>query len=236
MNQNRVRGNFTDTIDLAAGEGVRISFGMYSLRQGDTNREVRISLDDGQDAATTPTKSYVVFLEQAGQKNFKYLNDNNGETNVTTVANNSTGDGFNNPAADDYLGTTAQPTQSTHDLIRVVLTILPGGDNTTVINPASGSGNFATTGALLSVDWDGDGVLDAADGDVVNADIGPRCDGVASLSSFELFYGFSSSTARGAYFDDFLVQKLVLIPEPATLALMGMGGLAMFGGRRRRTR
>ncbi|MCG8377997.1 MAG: PEP-CTERM sorting domain-containing protein [Proteobacteria bacterium] len=230
VNQNRVRGNFTSAIDLASGQGVKLSFGIYSLRQGDANREVRISLDDGQSADLTPQKAYVVFLEQNSTKKFKYLNDNNGETNVTTVTNGINADGFNNPAVDDYLGSTAQPNQPSHGLIRVELTIPGGIDNTTVdISGGGGAGTFATTGAKLSVDWDGDGVLDAGDGDVVNADIGPRNGGITSLSSLELFYGFTSGSARGAYIDDVVVESLAAIPEPASVLLMltGLVGCAL---------
>lgn len=222
---NRIRGNFTNAVDLANGDGVKLTLGLYAGRQGnELNRQVRFSLDDGQAADLSAVKAYTVAFETNNQKLFRYVDTANATTTFATITDNTVGDGFNNPAFHDYLGTAAQPTQTNHSMILVTLEILAGPDNTTVAG---------TSGALMSIDWNGNGITDVADGDVFQVAIGPRTAGVTSINSFELFYGSSGTTARGAYVDNILVDHTVNIPEPATVALAGLVGLCIAMARQR---
>lgn len=204
---NRLRGNFTQAIDLSTGNGLLLNFQVFSTRQNNDNqRELRISLDDGTAADTSPEKAYTVQVEQPNSKNIDFIDDNGVETLLTTAVNSSVGDGFNNPAIDDYLGTSVQPNTSNHSMIQVTVAILGSEDNTTVLGEA---------GAYVSVDWNGDGLYDEAENDIEFAPITPSAGGVSSISSLEVHWG-TGTAHRGFYLDEFLVETLdPLVPGDA---------------------
>ena len=191
---NRARGAFASSVDLSSGEGLIFSIDFYASRQANGVREVRLSLDNAAN-----TKAYVVMFDLDTTKNFDWLNTanqkNGGGANGNGVgglgATTGPNTGFNNPAIDEHLD------QGSGTMSRLTITIPPGVNNTT----AAGS-----TGALATIDWDGDGLIEPGDGDVENVDFGPRQTGVTELSNFELFYGGSGT--RGAWVDNIEVSKV----------------------------
>lgn len=216
---DRARGNFTETVGLHSGVGATLEFDIYAARQGASNRQVRVSLDD-----PSGEKAYVLIFQALGntsgmtQKRFTWLDTSNGQnTIVTNVAGPNTF--FLNPADGSYLGWTDTGPSEPAVPIRVKIEV----DGATTLSDTGGGP--PTTGAKVTIDWDGDGVINGADGDIADFVIGPRKGGVQQLSSLELFYGGGGN--RGAYFDNITVT-----PEPASLALLALGGLMMV---RRRT-
>lgn len=200
---DRATGLFTDVVDLDMGEGVRVEFDIYASRQGN-NKQVRLGL---QGPGGSGEQVYVLIFNQSTTKSFGWLNTSNSIVTATT----STGinSGFANPTDGSYLS------WGSGVPIHVELTALPG---TTI--------NAATTGGLLTVDWDSDGVIEAGDGDVANVPIGPRTAGRTDIDRFELFYGGTSGN-RGAYVDNF---NATTIPEPSNMMLGGLLSLIGVAG------
>ena len=215
---NRARGNFSTSVNLAGGEGISFSIDFYASRQGNGVREIRLSLDNAAN-----NKAYVVMFDEDTTKNFDWLNTANqrngggangngiGGLGATTGPNN----GFNNPAIDEHLD------QGSGTMARLTITIPAAVDNTTVAG---------STGALATIDWDGDGLIEAGDGDVADVAFGPRAAGITELSSFELFYGGSGT--RGAWIDNINAVSLDAIPEPGTALLAGLGLVSLLRRKR----
>lgn len=195
---NRARGGFSSSVDLAGGTGLTLDFDIRASRQGGTDRQIRLSLDDASN-----TKGYVLIFRENGQsggqntKSFSWLTTDNTQTVVTTnVGGPNTG--FNNPGVDNY---------SPDSTIGVTLEVI---GQSTLSDPGS---DPPATGAFLTLDWDNDGMIEASDGDLSSIPIGPRTGDVTELSSLELFYGGSGS--RGAYLDNFMVDTgFVSAPIP----------------------
>ncbi len=216
---NRARGVFSSAVDLDAGEGIEFSIGFYAARQANGTREVRLSLDDASNA-----KAYVVMFDEDQTKNFDWLNTANQRNGGGANGNGGGGlgasagpnTGFNNPDVDEHLS------QNSGSLAVLTITIPGALDNTTVAG---------STGALATIDWDGNGLIEAADGDVENVAFGPRSAGVVDLASFELFYGGSGT--RGAWIDNISARSLPAVPEPGSLVLIALGSVAVGFCRRR---
>lgn len=209
---NRATGLFTEAVDISAGDTLSFEFDLYASRQGN-GRQVRLALQNANGASGN---AYVMIFQLNPSKTFRWLNTSNGQTIVST----STGvnDGFQNAADGSYLSWT--------EGVGIGVKIDVSGQTTL----SDTGGGPPTTGATISIDWDNDGVFDAGDGDIVGVDMGPRLGGITSIDRFELFYGGSGGN-RGAYIDNISADKTP-IPEPASLAILSLGGLMM--ARRRR--
>ena len=211
-NGHKARGHFTETIDLTAGEGLILEFDFYATRQHSSNgRFVHVSFD-GNDGSTNDAKAYTLAVKESNKKKLNYL-DTNGDK--IQIGQSEESNNFKKPAPDSYLSWESGVAS------KFKVEILPG------VSVAD-----STTGALLTVDWDGDGLIEAADGDVENVAMGASAAGVLDLQSFELHFDSNANPgARGAFFDNIVATKV--IPEPASLALLGLGGLMMSLRRKR---
>lgn len=207
---NGATGLFTERVDLAAGDTLSFEFDLYASRQG-LGREVRLALTDTAGTVGS-SRAYVLIFGLDNNKNLNYLNDGNAKTLISDNAGGGAAgnDGFTNPAVDNYLS------WSSGTAIKVRVDVAGA---TTV---------SGTTGATVSVDWNGDGDYDETN-EVQNIDIGPRDVGVTGIDRFELFY--SGTGTKGAYVDNIRADRTP-IPEPGSLALLGLGGLLV--ARRRR--
>lgn len=208
------QGNFASPVNLSSGEGLVFSFDVYASRQGNGNREVRISLDDA-----TGAKAYTIIFDLDNVKNFDWV-DANGVVNgggengngVGGLANsNNVNNGFENPILDGFLG------WNSGSQVRVTITIPASADNST---------SAANAQAFVTIDWDRNGLIEANEGDVANVSFGPSDLTVSELSGFEIFYG--GGNTRGAWFDNFSATALPAPPPVApnpeiTLAASSLG-------------
>lgn len=200
---NQVLGLFSQTVDLADNEILKLDFDIYASRAG-ANKEVRLALKNANG-----TNAYVLIFDHSGNNRFRWINTSNGATTITSEG--PVNGGFTNASDGSYLSWSSGTT------IGVSIEIA----GPTLSDTGSGP---ATTGGKVSIDWDNDGVIEAADNDVANIDIGPRVGGINSIDRFSLFYGGSGTGAKGAYFDNFVAT---VVPEPGTLLLLVFGGLAL---------
>lgn len=202
----RAAGLFASTVDIASGDFLRFEFDIFATRQGapDNGRQVRLALTNSTGLAGGGRAYVLIFNQSAGgdSKEFRWLDVDNNQVSISSQADV----GFLNAAVDNY---------QTWDWAD------GGGNSTRVRIDVLGQTTVAASGgALVSIDWNGDGTWDT-----FNSPIGGRDAGVTSIDRFELFY--SGTNAKGAFIDN-----IIAVPEPS-VALLGAFGLLGLLHRRR---
>lgn len=188
--------------DLEIGNGATIEFDIYAARQGG-GRDIVFQFRNASNNI-----SYNFRFELDNSKHFEFVETGGAATRLATAPDGDTGSDFDNPGVGDYMdGWTP---------IHVKIDLL-GINASTVLDDESGR---------LSVDWEGDGNFTGPN-DVLNVAFSPRNAGISEITKIRL--GYAGSGNRGIWLDNLVVTE---VPEPASLALMGLGGLMMM---RRRT-
>jgi arylsulfatase A-like enzyme len=187
-----ITGTLARAVNLSGGEGLTLDFKLYASRQG-TGRQVRIALQDSGGA-----NAYTLVFGLDNSKTLGWLSTTATHTVLATTTSANTG--FTNPAVDNYLSWTSGT------MVRARVEVL--GHST-----AAGS-----SGAKLSVDWNGDGDFTDAE-EVSQVAFGPHTAGIGMLGRIQFSYGGSAGN-RGIYLDDITVAA-VPASAPATYVWTG---------------
>ncbi|VGO15663.1 hypothetical protein PDESU_04248 [Pontiella desulfatans] len=190
---NTVTALFERSVDLAGGKGLVLEMDLYAARQSSSQR-IEFSLDDADG-----NSAYTFVFRMNDTKDFYTLNASGLLTDVTA---NGTGvnNGLKNPAVDGYLDWGAT-------MIHV---------KAEISSQPTQAGN---RGALLSIDWNGDGDY-ADDGELLEAHAGPRFSGVTEISSLRI--SNLTTIGGGAWIDNLsataTVGAVVASPDHMNLA------------------
>lgn len=198
---------FTQTVNIGTGDTMSFEFDIFAARSGGTNRRVAIRLRDDQG-----TVAYEINFRVGGggfDRLIEYRRTNGNLNNVAGID----GPDFNNPSVDGYRDWSWAEDDGgvAGAMIRVRIDVL-------------GQTTFsAESGALVSIDWNGNGTFD-----VVDAEIGARTLGVTSISQLHLAY--EGGGTRGVWLDNI---HATYIPEPASVVLVLTGSMLICLRRRR---